>query len=96
MVLRSHVSRALIDQLCGLEVVVMGPPGDSAPDHAGDGEPSAIADEDQNPDARQQRVGRQVRSLEAVAIAGGIVSGGRTFGSALRAPRRRLYVHTDP
>jgi hypothetical protein len=62
----------LIAQLHLLQVVVMGRHGDTAPGQAGDGEPSAIAGGDQNRDARRQRIGRQVRSVEAAAVAGAI------------------------
>jgi hypothetical protein len=64
----------LMAQLHLLEVVVMGRHCDTAPGQAGDGEPSAIAAEDQNLEARGQRVGRQVRSVEAAAVAGGVYS----------------------
>jgi hypothetical protein len=45
---------------------------DATPGHADDSEPAANTSEDPDRDARPQRVGRRVRSLEAAAIAGGI------------------------
>jgi len=44
----------------------------AAPGHADDSEPAANTAGDPDLDARPQRVGRHVRSLEAAAIAGGI------------------------
>jgi hypothetical protein len=45
---------------------------DATPGQAGHSEPAANTSEDPDRDARPQRVGRRVRSLEAAAIAGGI------------------------
>jgi len=45
---------------------------DAEPGHADDSEPAANTRGDPDLDARPQRVGRRVRSIEAAAIAGGI------------------------
>jgi hypothetical protein len=65
-------SEHLIAQLHRLEVVVMDRHDDASPGQAGGSDPAANTGEDPDLDARPQRVGRRVRSVEAAAVAGGI------------------------